>query len=515
MEGQDSPARTGRSDTLGPSVALLSNRALLALILIGLFAVPAAADRFEEVREEATEAVASGQVPSLVVGVARRGEVIWAEAFGWANVEEGVPATIHTPYSIASVTKPFTATALMVLAEEGTLDLDRPANDWLDQVRIAGGAGDPAEATLRRVARHRAGLPLHHGFHPLAEGGPPTIDEAIRRHGFLATPPGQRFEYSNLGYGVLGRVLERATGQELSEILAATVAGPLGLEHTFLPSAPSHLDGRALRYGDDGEALPEYDTDHRGASSLWACLVDLLRFGSFHAGAAFPGQEGILSSRSRDAMQRPANPAGERAYGTGWSLTDRRGQRVVYHTGGMPGVSAFLALVPSQDLVVAVIANGHSELPLRLGEEILGRFVLPLPTGYDPLGGLRGGAGVGIPQEPGYRRRAPRRLRGRWRGSVTLSPEEKRPLALTVGKRDLGAAWGDGEEAIVHGAGFRGNELRSLVRTRLGPDDTVPGLAVLTLGRRDDRLLGAFIVVGDDAYDFPRAESYRVELHRD
>src|SRR2546427_8602320 len=121
-------------------------------------------DVFGAVRDLIRARLVEQIIPSLAVAVARDGEILWEEGFGWADREHRVPATEHTMYSLASISKPITATGLMVLKEQGKLDLDRPINDYLGAAKLNAWIGDAADATVRRVANHTSGLPLHWHF---------------------------------------------------------------------------------------------------------------------------------------------------------------------------------------------------------------------------------------------------------------------------------------------------------------------------------------------------------------
>ena len=129
-------------------------------------------ERFRHIREKILTELKQGVTPSLAVVVSRKDEILWEEAFGWADRERGIRATPHTMYSLASVTKPMTATALMILVERGAIDLDRPMNDYLGEARLKVRVGEPQDVTVRRVANHTAGLPLHHHFFPNDEPYP-------------------------------------------------------------------------------------------------------------------------------------------------------------------------------------------------------------------------------------------------------------------------------------------------------------------------------------------------------
>ncbi len=179
-------------------------------------ATTAGADPFDAVRAHIERLVADGEVPSMAVAVARDGEIIWEEGFGLADREKNISATEHTMYPLASISKPLTATGLMILVERGLVNLDSPINDYLGEAKLQARVGDAAEATLRRVASHTAGLPLHsQHFYDGEPYQPPPRDETIRRYGNLVTAPGERYQYSNLGYGLLGYVISRVSGKSV------------------------------------------------------------------------------------------------------------------------------------------------------------------------------------------------------------------------------------------------------------------------------------------------------------
>src|SRR5712692_1718146 len=122
------------------------------------------AERFDDIRGLIRKELAKSHMPSIAVAVAHDGKIIWEEGFGWADREKRIQATEHTMYPLASISKPITATGLMVLVQAGKIDLDRPINDYLGSAKVRARVGDAAQATVRRVANHTSGLPLHYQF---------------------------------------------------------------------------------------------------------------------------------------------------------------------------------------------------------------------------------------------------------------------------------------------------------------------------------------------------------------
>ena len=252
----------------------------------------------------AVEAVSGPDaVPSLAVAVSVRGRLLWEEAFGWAEL--GVRrATPDTLYSLASISKPITATALMVLVDRGLVDLDAPINRYLrPSAPVIGRAGSADGVTVRRVANHSSGLPLHFNMfyqQELDEGLRPPIDKTIRQYAQTVSRPGEGWQYSNLGYALLQHVVSRTASKAANahttfeDFLEREVLRPLGMAHTTFGNVkavqakdPALARQMAARYPEQSVSgglapLEDYDSDHPGAAAVWSSVRDVLRFGEFH-----------------------------------------------------------------------------------------------------------------------------------------------------------------------------------------------------------------------------------------
>jgi CubicO group peptidase (beta-lactamase class C family) len=336
--------------------------------------IPASDDQFGPARAFIHKQMMERQVPSIAVAVARDGKIIWEEGFGWANREERIAATPHTIYSLASISKPITATGLMILKERGKLDLDRPINDYLGDAKVKVRLGSPADVTVRRVANHSSGLPLHYQF--FYEDEPfraPSRDETINRYANTVTAPGEKYQYSNLGYGLLDYVIERLSGKSYPDFMRTEVFQPLGLTHLSVDIPPGMEKQQAVRYGTDGLPIPFYAFDHPGGSAVYASAHDLARFGMFHLKMRLPDQKAILSDQTIDEMHKPTMTTGPNAgYGVGWATNQYPGNHLcVSHTGGMGGVATTLRLFPKENIVIVVLANSSSPAPHQIADEIM------------------------------------------------------------------------------------------------------------------------------------------------
>jgi CubicO group peptidase (beta-lactamase class C family) len=233
---------------------------VLTLLLLALPSL--AADQFDGIRTFIRQRLTETSTPSVAVAVARDGRILREEGFGWADREKLTPATADTMYSLASISKPITATGLMILVQGAKVALDRPVNDYLGNARLRARVGNAADATVR-VANHTSGLPLHYQFSYADEPyRRPSMDETILRYGQLVRPPGEQYEYSNLGFGILDYVIARVSGRAYEDYMRQDVFVPLGLNHTSVGIGPGLEQFAAV-----GRGLPACPTRRRRALS--------------------------------------------------------------------------------------------------------------------------------------------------------------------------------------------------------------------------------------------------------
>ena len=297
----------------------------------------------------------SCRVPALSVAVARRGRVLLAYARGRANVERGVPASIHTMYRIGSVSKLLTAAAAMRLAQQGRLDLDAEIHRYVPEFPVK-----RYPFTLRQLAGHLAGI-RHYGPGEFVnrvryDSVAPSL--AGFRQDSLLFPPGARYGYSSYGYNLLSLAIERAAGAPFLRVVEREVLSPLRLGETAPDRPDSMIAMRAAPYdmldGTIGPATPD-DLSNRWASGgFLASVMDLVRFGSAFLTPGFLA-ESVL--RVMTTPQRLAS--GEAApVGIGWRIgRDAAGRLIWHHTGSSVGGRAVLVIWPEEGLVVAIAGN--------------------------------------------------------------------------------------------------------------------------------------------------------------
>jgi CubicO group peptidase (beta-lactamase class C family) len=426
---------------------------------------------FSRVRKLIQEQMVENALPSISVAVARRGEILWEEGFGWADRENRIPATEHTMYYLASVTKTITATAVMVLRERRHLDLDRPVNDYLGSARVSSPVWNPAEATVRRVATHTAGLTTFaQSFQASQPGYRASLDETIRRYGILFWPPGDHFDYSNLGYGILGEVIARVSGKPCADFLRDEVFWPLGMTRASLGIGPGLEKYAAARYRGGSGRTPQMESATPGASAAYCSAHDLALFGLFHLKARLPTQKAILSDASIDTMQNATVSTGGGRYGLGWWIDENRyGYRSALAQGGTDDASAWLRLIPSEGIAVVVLVNTGTS---RAGEIVDEALSALLPAYREKRERAAGG-------EPPRRPSAaplPPSLVGKWAGRIQTYRGDV-PLTFSIAESgDVHARLGSQLETLLNNARFNGQRLTGRMMGNLGTDeDTGPG----------------------------------------
>ena len=259
---------------------------------------------FSEVRNLIQTQMAERKIPSISVAVAHRGNIIREEAFGFAHKENGIRANEQTMYYVASVTKTLTATALKILEERKQIDFARPINDYIRPMRVSSPLWNPKEATVGRVATHMAGLSTF-GRNCWADQKNCRIsaDETIERYGIIFWRPGDHFDYSNLGYGILGEAVRRVSGKSYANFMRDEVFRPLGMTHASVGIGSGFEKHAAVRYSSAIGRRPTAYSASPAASGIYCNAHGLALFGMFHLRAHLPDQKAILSDKSIEMMQ--------------------------------------------------------------------------------------------------------------------------------------------------------------------------------------------------------------------
>ena len=307
----------------------------------------------------ARERMARWRIPGVAVGELS-GDARALAGFGVTSLETGYPVRPDSLFQIGSISKVFTATLVMMLVEEGKLDLDTPVIAYLPDLKLA----DPAareRVTLRMLLSHSAGF-FGDFFEDFGQGDG-ALGRYVGKLDTLAqqTPPGESWAYNNAGFCLAGALVERVTGQPFERVMRERVFAPLGLERSFYfaheaityPVAVGHT--QKTPGGDEHEVARLYPLPRavNAAGGIISTVDDLLTFAAFHmdGGVTRDGQR-LLSEAATRAMWEPQITAANfaEAYATGWETRLIDGVRLVAHGGSTNGFQAQLDTYPGAAL---------------------------------------------------------------------------------------------------------------------------------------------------------------------
>lgn len=356
---------TKRREVLGMACAGL------ALALLPNAARAADDDMDELVRQQ----MAAARIPGLALGVAREGVVQFTRSYGLAEVEHKRPVTPATMFHIASITKTVMALATMILVEDGKIALDDPVAPHLD-FAIAG--DEAGRITFRQLLMHTSGISdevyyevdfRNHGADAqmplgtllrdyLAPGGRYTGKGNVKR------APGSNWDYSNIGFALLGYLGGRIVGTDMRAFIRERVFAPLGLKHTAWTIAETPQKLRATPYDIDGTILkpcPPVGSPDWPASMIRASIQDLTLLAAASANGGAAGKVRLLGAKANAEMLVMQKPAGLADWltgqGLGWQQSPLDGVPRANHWGGDPGVFTMAYLDPDRRAAVVLLSN--------------------------------------------------------------------------------------------------------------------------------------------------------------
>jgi CubicO group peptidase (beta-lactamase class C family) len=358
-------------------------------ILTAITACARAEEQLDSLAEIMNQAVTDKQVAGASFIVMHQGEVVFREGFGYADIESMRPFTADELLPIASVSKPFMASVVMALVDQGKLNLDDPVEKYLPAFkgkRVQGSESPAKPMTIRQLISHTGGFWGNKGIssekmdlirnfeRPLDE----TID-LVAKYG-LAYEPGTKWVYSGVGYCVLGRVVEVALGESLEVISQEALFRPMGLSKTtFLPSREMRKtvptaylrEGRELKAKDSLAEIEDLRFILPGGS-LFTNLDALAAFGQMHLNDGLYDGKRILSKESVAEMRKlqgPEKPS--RTYGLGWfrdDVSDSGLAELTFHGGAL---GAHLRIDRRRELVCAFLVNQNGPQVKPLKDKLL------------------------------------------------------------------------------------------------------------------------------------------------
>ena len=323
-------------------------------------------------------------VPGIAVAIVKDGEIVLERGYGVREIGKPASVDARTLFAIASNTKAFTSASLSILADEGKLSLDDRVIDHLSWFRMV----DPYithEMRIRDLLVHRSGLGLGAGdllFWPGTDYSTAEVARRLRDVPLTGNFRGQ-YAYDNILYGVAQLVIEKASGQSYEQFLRTRIFSPLGMDATrfnsdALKSGDNVATGHAKADFKDLQPAPRMSWNNvSGAGGIYSSAHDMTQWMRMQlAGGTYTDTHGkeqrLFSAKRQQAMWSVVTPMANsepsvpellpmkpnfQGYGEGWQLSDYRGRKLVWHTGGWPGMVSRLTLVPEHKLGVIVLTN--------------------------------------------------------------------------------------------------------------------------------------------------------------
>lgn len=324
------------------------------------------------------------RVPGVAVAIVQ-GERVTFRSYGTAG--EGRPVTPQTPFILGSMSKSFTALAVMRLVEEGRLDLNAPIQRVLPEFQLAD-ASAARRITVAQLLNHTSGLPAQVAATRQAR----HLQDHLRLIADVKplSAPGAEHHYSSVGYQVLGALVERVSGEPFAQVVERRILGPLGMTHSFTDGARAERAGLATghRYwfGFPRPAALPFEADRLPTAGLMSSAEDLARY--LQVFWRVGGTPGVISEEGRAALLRPTAPGDGFSYAMGWRVSDWGGVQAVHHGGVLPHYRGKIVLFPYRQAGVVVLTNAATALPFpiqgtshRLADALAGSLLgRPLPS---------------------------------------------------------------------------------------------------------------------------------------
>lgn len=452
------------------------------------------------------------ETPGAALAVIRDGQVIYQRSYGMANLEYRIPVSGASRFQLASVSKQFTAFAIQLLAADGHLSLDDDIRLHLPELHDFGHT-----ITIAHMIHHTSGLRELSTLRTVAgwRGGDVTLhadqlDFAVRLRE-LNFEPGNQYVYNNLGYALLGEIVERVSGQSLREFSDERIFRPLGMTGTHVADRGwEPIPNRASSYARSGDRWDErlLNTSHIGSSGVFTTLEDMVKWDRNFSHMRVGGPEVV------EAMLRPGllNDGDDAGYASGLMLRTYRDQPVVQHTGSHAGYRSAFFRMPDQRFTVIILSNNArmntSQLPRRIADIFLADVLPAAESAEAELAGEE--SAEMVHDDPAV---SPVLAAGDEGAATFIASGTGTPGANAPLEDYAGMFYSDEADAIVR---IKLQDERLVLRHRKGSsnlrhveDDTFNGLgSTIRFVRDADGTVTGFFVTNQRAHDirFMRAE---------
>ena len=307
-----------------------------------------------------TEQMNNLGIPGMALGIVQDGQIVHLQGFGVAD-SSGRAVTPQTPFYIGSVTKSFTALAVLQLVEAGKVDLDAPVQTYLPWFELADQEAS-AKIKVRNLLNHTTGISRIDGERDwTSQKG---LEETVRGLDTiqLTQPVGRTFQYSNLNYNIAGLIVEKVSGQSYGDYVVQHIFDPLDMRHSYASRAPALADGLSeghhYMFGHAFVSEGPIPPAHLPSGFLIASVEDMAHYTIAQLNDGRYGDTAILSAQGIAELHAPAIPAGEDAhYAMGWGESTWDGIPTVWHNGSDGRNHSMVTLMPDRGVGVVLLAN--------------------------------------------------------------------------------------------------------------------------------------------------------------
>jgi CubicO group peptidase (beta-lactamase class C family) len=346
-------------------------RAVLILVAAAAIHAQPAPDRYKQQLEPQLQQMVRDQnIPGLALGVIENGRLAYAGGFGVMKIGEPQPITSETLFHMASITKPFVATSVMQLWEQGKVDLDAPVTRYVPYFRLHDSRY--SQITVRQMLSHISGMPDVEDYgwdKPEYDDG--ALERYVRSLGDqdLRWDPGTKFAYSNMAFEVLGDLVAIVSGVSFEDYVDAHILKPLGMRTSTLlvkEADPAKLAAGHHRVDGSLRVVKNYpyNRPHTPSSDLHSNIVDMARWAMANMNRGELDGHRILKASTYDVMWKPVQlGTGTSPVGISWFIGQIDGRKTISHSGGDDGFRTKLLMFPDQKVAIVFMTNcEHAQL---------------------------------------------------------------------------------------------------------------------------------------------------------
>ena len=310
-------------------------------------------------------------IPSVLVAMIDDDAVVWKQTFGYADVENEIPATSSTVYKVASISKVLTGIAIMQLYEQGLIDLNAPVTDYLPDFSMKSRFEDKSPITILSLLSHRAGTPQGPIYDYIAKKSEKRVRASLEeevaslKETYVAYPVGYTFKYSNYGFIILARVVEVVSGMEFPKYIKKNILEPVGMDSSSFLSTPEIENKLAKMYASyDGQmhSMDIMDLSELGSGNLYTTLDDMTRFvRCMLRGGEIDGNRILQEAALKESYEKPfCKPTDPDLSALGWHGVGNlpSGDRIVHAAGAHRGFTASITFMPDRKLGLVILSNG-------------------------------------------------------------------------------------------------------------------------------------------------------------